>query len=131
MAQMCYPTSGVLPAALEEGLDMSDNEVVEEFSVSVTVARAQTVLHLRGEVDCLSSPYLQGVLDASIDSGHADVVLDLTELEFMDASGLRVIATAADRLELLGGALAIRSPSDMVVRMLDITGMSELTLRRP
>jgi anti-anti-sigma factor len=107
------------------------HDVVEEFGVSVVVASEETVLHLQGEVDCLSSPYLRGILDASIDGGHADVVLDLTALEFMDASGLRVIANAADRLEMLGGTLAIRSPSELVRRMLDITGMTELTMPYP
>lgn len=126
-----YPASSRLPLALVETIDLTANEVVEEFSVSVMVAKAQTVLHLRGEVDFLSSPYMRGVLEAAIDAGHSDVVLDLTDLEFMDGSGLRVIASAADRLEMLGGALAIRSPSALILRMLKITGMAELTVPDP
>jgi anti-anti-sigma factor len=106
-------------------------DVTEEFGVSVVVATKQAVLHLQGEVDIQSSPYLWVVLDAAIDAGHSDVVLDLTALEFMDAAGLRVIANAANRLELLGGTLAIRSPSDLMLRMLDITGMAELTVPAP
>jgi anti-sigma B factor antagonist len=125
-----YPNNSRLPAAVGMRHDVG-NEIVEEFSVSVSVATTQTVLRLRGEVDCLSSPYLRGVLDASIDAGQSDVVLDLTELDFMDASGLRVIASAADRLEMLGGGLAIRSPSALVLRMLDITGMAELMVANP
>jgi anti-anti-sigma factor len=127
-----YPTSRGVHASVGYRSDLAvPDEVVEEFSVSVIVATAQTVLHLRGEIDCLSSPYLRGVLDASIEAGTSDVVLDLTELDFMDGSGLRVIATAADRLVSLGGALAIRSPSDLVVRMLDITGLAALAIPNP
>jgi anti-anti-sigma factor len=107
------------------------HEVVEQFGVCVTFAASRTILHLKGEVDCLSSPYLRAMIDASIDTGHLKLVLDLAALAFMDAAGLRVIANAADRLELLGGTLAIRSPSDLVRRMLDITGMLELALPYP
>jgi|HubBroStandDraft_3_1064219.scaffolds.fasta_scaffold765801_1 anti-sigma B factor antagonist len=107
------------------------SDLIEEFGVSVVIAAAQAVLRVQGEVDCHSSPYLWGVLDAAIDAGHSDVVLDLASMEFMDASGLRVIANAANRLELLGGTLAIRSPSTLVLRMLDITGMAELTIPEP
>jgi anti-anti-sigma factor len=106
-------------------------DALEEFGVTVLVATSETVLRLHGEVDCLSSPYLRGVLDASIDAGHCDVVLDLTALEFMDAAGLRVIANAADRLELMGGTLAIRSPSELVRRMLEISGMTDLAMPYP
>jgi anti-sigma B factor antagonist len=106
-------------------------DVSEEFGVSVKVAPTEAVLHLEGEVDCRSSPYLWGVLDAAIEAGHSNVVLDLTALDFMDASGLRVIATAADRLETIGGSLGIRSPSTLMLRMLDITGMAELTIPEP
>jgi anti-sigma B factor antagonist len=106
-------------------------DVIEEFGVSIKVATAEAVLHLHGEVDCRSSPYLWGVLDAAIDAGHSNVVLDLTALEFMDASGLRVIANAANRLETLGGTLGIRSPSRLMLRMLDITGMAALTIPEP
>jgi anti-anti-sigma factor len=127
-----YPTSPGVRAATACRADLAvPDEVLEEFTVSVLVAAAQTVLHLRGEIDCLSSPYLRGILDASIETGSSTVILDLAELDFMDGSGLRVIANAADRLFSLGGALAIRSPSELVARMLDITGMAELAIPNP
>jgi anti-sigma B factor antagonist len=115
-----------------DSIDLTTQSViVEQFGVSVTFAASRTVLLLTGEVDCLSSPYLRALIDASIEAGHLNVVLDLTALEFMDAAGLRVIANAANRLELLGGTLAIRAPSDLVRRMLDITGMLELAMPYP
>lgn len=44
----------------------------------------------------------------------------------MDASGLAVIAGAAVRLSSSGGELIIRSPSELVRRILDIVGLTEL-----
>lgn len=66
-----------------------------------------------------------------MEGGHLDIALDLAELDFMDASGLNIIAEATSRLRSAGGALTIRSPSGMVRRMLDITDMSDLIEVRP
>jgi anti-anti-sigma factor len=94
------------------------------FGVSVAFVGDRAVLGIRGEVDILTAPDLGALVDAVIDQGHRFVVLDLAALDFMDASGLRVIARAARRLNPAAGELAIRSPSRMVRRILDLTGLT-------
>jgi anti-anti-sigma factor len=96
------------------------------LTVTVTVAATQALLQLRGEVDFFSVPELCEALDATIDAGHNEIVLDLSELDFIDASGLRVIAAAANRLGDMGRELALRSPSTVVQRMLNLTGLADL-----
>ncbi len=61
-----------------------------------------------------------------IDCGPGSVELDLGQLNFMDASGLRVIADGTERLSLLGRLLTIRSPSKTVLRVLELTGLADL-----
>ena len=94
------------------------------LNVSVSFVGDRAVLDVRGEVDILTAPDLGALVDAVIDQGHRFVSLDLAAVDFMDASGLRVIAGAARRLNPAAGELAIRSPSKMVRRMLDITGLT-------
>lgn len=94
------------------------------FNVSVAFAGDRVVLGIRGEVDILTAPDLGALVDTVIDEGHRFVVLDLAQLDFMDASGLRVIAHAAQRLNPLAGEVAIRSPSRIVRRMLDLAGLT-------
>lgn len=97
-----------------------------EFSVVTTYVGFEAVLAVRGEVDVRTAPGLKANLDAAIDAGHRFVVLDLADLDFMDGSGLHVIAKCAGRLALAGGALTVRSPTAMVCRMLDIVGLANL-----
>lgn len=73
----------------------------------------------------VSAPDLAVLLDAVINRGHRSVVLDLSELEFMDSQGLEVIASGARRVAPVGGELTIRSPTPMVVRMLASAEMSD------
>ena len=96
------------------------------FDVSVLFSPPVVVVSVWGGVGLLTAPSLGALLGDLIDRGHIDVVVDLVELEFMDASGLGVIASATARLRPVGGVLSIRSPSVMVRRLLEIADMSEL-----
>jgi anti-anti-sigma factor len=97
-----------------------------ELGVAVSFTGGRAVLAVRGELDLCTLPALRSVLDALIDGGHRDVVLDLAALEFMDAGGLGVIVGALGRLRASGGALSLRSASAMVCRILAITGLDHI-----
>ena len=96
------------------------------FAVSTGFWGDRVELAVRGEVDILTASDLGGLVDAVIESGYRFVVLDLAASDFLDASGLRVIARGARQLVLAGGRLTIRSPSVMVQRILDISGLSKV-----
>lgn len=101
------------------------------FGLTTRYSGRQVVLALRGEVDKLTAPTFASVLDALFDDGRRDIVVDVAELDFMDASGLGVIGPMSCRLHDDGGALTVRSPSPMVRRILEITEMGDLIERRP
>ena len=96
------------------------------FGLTTLYSGRQVVVALRGEVDMLTAPTFACVLDALFDAGRRDIVVDVAELDFMDASGLRAIGPMSNRLHDGGGVLTIRSPSPIVRRILDITGMGDL-----
>jgi anti-anti-sigma factor len=100
----------------------------ESFEVTAQFAETAVVLVVRGDLDPVTAPELGAVVDAVIDRGNVNVVLDLAECDFIDASGLGVIAEGAARADLWGGTLTVRSPSGVVARLLDLTGL-DLTIR--
>jgi anti-anti-sigma factor len=73
-----------------------------------------------------TAPALGGPLGALIDRGHTEIVLDLANVEFMDAAGLGVIAVVSTRLRSARGTFSIRSPSRMIQQLLDISAMTGL-----
>jgi anti-anti-sigma factor len=89
------------------------------LSVAVNFIERQVVLCVRGEVDAVSAPDLKALLDALIDRGHRSVVVDLAQMGFIDAAGMRVIVSTAGRLRSREGQLALRSPSGLVRRVLE------------
>ena len=78
-------------------------------------------------MDRVNASELGAILDAVIER-HRSVVLDLAQLSFINGWGLGVLAAGASRHRRSGGALTIRSPSAMVLRLLDITGVAEVVL---
>lgn len=88
-------------------------------------------MSVKGEVDLVTAPDLGAVVGAVIDRGHRYLVLDLEETDFMDARGLKVIADGAGRLDPVGGRLTVRSPSAVVVRALEVTGVPRAVRLEP
>jgi anti-sigma B factor antagonist len=74
-----------------------------------------------GEIDAHSAPNLAAALDAA----GPTVRLDLSGVEFVDSSGLRVLIDAHQKLQAAGGSLTIVSPSDAVHRLLQISGVDD------
>ena len=105
---------------------MTDIGADKGFRLEVSFVGFEAVLALHGDVDMSSAPELGEYLDWAIDQGHRFVVLDLGDLDFIDASSLRVIGGVANRLLLSGGALSVRSPSPFFRRLLDIVGIGDL-----
>jgi anti-anti-sigma factor len=97
-----------------------------DLGVTIGFTAPHVVIGVRGGLDSVTAPDLEAALNAAADTVRADVVLDLGELDFIDASGLGVIVAAATRLRAAGGVLILRSTPPMALRILDITHVSDL-----
>jgi anti-anti-sigma factor len=78
-----------------------------------------------GELDLSTAPELEGPLDQALDSGEGSVLIDLSQCEFIDSTGIALIVRAWQRLDSgeNGRALVICSQNDQVRRVLEITGL--------
>jgi anti-sigma B factor antagonist len=81
---------------------------------------------VRGELDIRSAPDLRAWLGRVLDDGAAQVVVDLSGVEFMDSSGLGVLVGAHKRLVRLGGRLSVVGVSSAVARLLSVTGLARV-----
>jgi anti-sigma B factor antagonist len=94
-----------------------------------TVARSadqDEILHLRGELDMANTHHLRCHICAVLhDRDPARLVLDLSELDFIDSSGLAVMLWAHFRLTGRGHLLCLAAPHAHVLRVLRVTGMHQ------
>jgi len=85
----------------------------------------RTVIALFGEVDTANADEVANAVRYELADGP--VQIDLSELSFMDSSGLRMLAELVREATESGWTLTIgRDLSSMVRRLLETTGMLEL-----
>jgi anti-sigma B factor antagonist len=94
---------------------------------SVSDSLGDTIMiRLQGELDMASAPGLGGALDTALDAKPSVLVLDLTELTFLDSTGIRVLITACRRAGAEGASFILRSPRRSVLKALRLTGVDRL-----
>lgn len=87
------------------------------------------IVAVRGELDLSTASELEAPFDAAIAAGDATLLIDLTECEFIDSTGIAMIVRAWQRLdrgadgEGSGRVVVICSDNDQVRRVLEITGL--------
>ncbi len=80
---------------------------------------------MRGELDISTAQRLEDDLRRIEADEPAIVVLDLSELAFMDSPGLRLLITADARARAAGRRLVLVRGNDMIQRVLRITRLDE------
>ncbi|MCD9143607.1 STAS domain-containing protein [Streptomyces albireticuli] len=91
--------------------------------MSERVASGAIIIELHGEIDILAEQELGPRVDALTERFRADVVIDLREVAFLDASGLRLLLRARERVLERGGRLRLVRGVPRVFRVLRVTGV--------
>ncbi len=97
--------------------------VVSKQGVTVD---ACTVVELRGEFDTAALNSLVDTFDEAITQDAFDVVIDLADVEFIGAGWIGTLVRSRARLEMQHRELTLRSPPQVVHRLLDLCGLGYL-----
>jgi anti-anti-sigma factor len=100
--------------------------VLPEFSIAVRELPQLDVhvVALSGELDIVSAGFLT---DALVEAAASTVVVDLSDLTFMDCRGIGALVAARNSILASGlGQLVVVRPSDIVRQALHLVGLSEL-----
>ena len=84
----------------------------------------ETVYQGKERIDGSNSPQVQDEINALLDGGATDVVVDLVDTKYISSAGLRVLLSAHKKLKAKGGSVALRNVSPTLKEILDVTGFS-------
>jgi anti-sigma B factor antagonist len=79
---------------------------------------------LRGELDLADATYMAAVLMAVV-GREPEIVVDLTDLEFMDSNGLAALARGRRQARHAGGDLLLAAPARQALRLLTVTRLAD------
>jgi anti-sigma B factor antagonist len=99
--------------------------LVQLLEISTLQHGRYAVVTLRGELDLAGVSGLRDRLRTACDQNAGHVVLDLTDLTFIDSTGLSILVEYHNKTQAAGGRLILLAPRAAVLRILDITGLDE------
>src|SRR4051812_25379338 len=89
----------------------------EDFEAAPRTWRVE----LHGSIDLETAPALSEELEELASHGAKLVIVDLSDVEFLDSSGLRALVHGARTVEGGGGRLLVEGASGAVERVLELT----------
>ena len=97
----------------------------DELSIDVKTEDAgdTLVFRLRGSLDLATAPTVRAALNDATDNDSHHIIVDLTQLEFLDSTGLGVLIGAHRRAAEHGGSLRLIVHDGPIARLLHITGL--------
>jgi anti-sigma B factor antagonist len=94
------------------------------FELQVSHRGDVVVISVTGEIDVATAPRLAAALAQPADSPA--IVVDLTNVEFLDSSGLNVLAARAQEASREGGRFRVVVPRlNVIRRVIEITNLVE------
>jgi anti-sigma B factor antagonist len=92
----------------------------------VSTHGARTIVSLAGEIDLSNHVALRATLNDLVVGGAVDLVLDLSDVTFMDSTGLGALIGTRRRVHAFGGSLAIVLTNAAIRRVFEITGLDKV-----
>jgi anti-sigma B factor antagonist len=89
------------------------------------------IIRARGDVDLATAPELDKAIHAAASTKPRSVMLDLSEVTFLDSSGIRVLVEAQRQLEELGAKFTLDGMSPALTRVFEIAGVIDLLRHTP
>jgi len=101
-------------------------ELPPSFAVERAPLSGAPGVIVRGEVDMSTVPELTATLEAAIRENAGAFIVDLSDVAFVDSSGVNVLLRARALLGREDRALAVVCPPGPARRVFDVAGIADL-----
>jgi len=101
---------------------------MESLEVRVAAVPAAVLVRFVGALDAGSAPRAEALALAALEQPGDFIVLDLSELELCDESGIRVIFRLGSAFTNAGRRFVLRRPTGVVRRALELSGAGRLVI---
>ena len=84
------------------------------------------LLKLTGEMDASLAAWVQQGIEKIIQDGCRGLTLDMSGVDYIDSSGIRVLLSSYKKLKKLGGRINILNPSEKVLMILELADLIDV-----
>ena len=94
-----------------------------DLKIETRMVDGKPVLDLTGEVDSYNSPRLREKMVSLIDAGNAELIVNMTGVDYIDSTGLGTLVGGLKRASEKNGAIRIICPNEQIYKVFNITGL--------
>jgi anti-sigma B factor antagonist len=84
------------------------------------------ICRVAGELDAYTAPDLRDALDELVEGDSSWIIADLTELTYLDSTGLGILVGTAKKCRQAGGDLAVACARKNLLKIFQISGTQEI-----
>ncbi|TDQ36718.1 STAS domain-containing protein [Aureibacillus halotolerans] len=96
------------------------------LTIDQNTTQSTHLVRLTGEVDAFTAPKLREALLPLTEQEGAEVIVDLTDVSYMDSTGLGVFIGALKSAKKNNGNIKLTGMNKRVERLFTITGLTEV-----
>jgi anti-sigma B factor antagonist len=85
-----------------------------------------TIFHLKGRLDASSTEELEHLILVNLEQGMKNLIMDFSELDYINSAGLRILVMSYQRLQPIGGQVAVCGAKDYIAEIFDISGYNRV-----
>ena len=82
-------------------------------------------LNISGILDTATAPNLEKTIN-ELPEGTQELVIDMSDVEFISSAGIRVLLYAYKKMNLNKGTMRIEKANEQVYEVFELTGLSEM-----
>jgi anti-sigma B factor antagonist len=97
----------------------------------VSIAAGADVVHLSGILDVSTVHDVRRAVHVALDEGSGDLVVDMGEVELLDATGLGMLVGVHRRAGRSGRRLVLRNLNPQLVRLLRVSRLNRILVVEP
>ncbi|MGB8955419.1 MAG: anti-sigma F factor antagonist [Tumebacillaceae bacterium] len=96
------------------------------LQIETEVSGDTLIVRLSGELDHHTAEVVRTRVEAELDRGIDNLVMNFEHLGFMDSSGLGVILGRYKRVTASGGRMSLCSVNDQLMKLFELSGMLKI-----
>ena len=99
----------------------------KNFSLVMSEEKDGLFIRISGEIDHHSAVEVRNEIDSKImELRPQRAVMDLSEIDFMDSSGLGLIMGRFSKMRAVGGELTLLDPSERIMKIFILAGLEKV-----
>ena len=112
--------------SMEVPLPPTERQTVHAGLLELLTSRAgrTRLIQLRGELDLANAGSFEAALEQALGDGNGHVIVDMTELAFIDSTGIALLVTAINRDGDGARLRFVNSRAPAVTKVLEMTGVA-------